>query len=84
MDKIILFTIKNCPRCPEAKKLMGKVCSKLGLKFVVMDISEEDSMSVALECQIASAPAIAVDSMPLFIGDMPDEEELATVLKESI
>lgn len=80
MKKIILFTSKNCPRCPEAYKLLKEVADLLRLKegkdYEIRNIDEEENLLLALQYQVASTPSFVIGDEAIFIGEVPTKEEL--------
>jgi len=77
--KIIVFTMKNCPKCPAAKMLASEVAEELGLELEEIDI--EKDMITALQYNVASTPSIAVGDEVIVRGDLPTKTELREIIK---
>lgn len=56
-EKLTVFTKKDCPSCPQAKKIAKEVAEELGLEFQEIDI--EKDLVTALQYNIASTLSIA-------------------------
>ncbi len=82
--KLIVFTKKNCPNCPLAKKVCEEVSKELGIELEVVDV--ESDMIRALQSGVASTPSIVVETdngcEVLFRSEVPSREELIAVLRE--
>ena len=72
--KLIVFTKKDCPNCPNAKKIAKEVAEELGLEFEEIDV--EKDLITALQYNVASTPSIALGEEVLFRGEVPTKEEL--------
>ncbi len=87
MARLKLFTAKNCPKCPAAKDVVGKVAEELGMKpgsdYEILSIDEGDNLISALKYQIASTPSIVINEEAVFIGIVPSKKELIEKLKKS-
>lgn len=83
--KLILYTAKNCPNCPSAKKIVKEVAQELdmreGIDYVIKNVDEENNMIEALTYQIASTPSIVIDGKAEFRGEVPKKEDLVKKLK---
>lgn len=84
--KAILFTAKNCPKCPKAKEVFKEVVSELGLEegkdYQVLNVDEGDNLIEALQYQVASTPSIVVDGEAVFVSTVPEKGELMAVLRD--
>ncbi len=78
--KLIVFTKKDCPNCPLAKKIAKEIAEELNLEFEEIDIEED--LITALQYNVASTPSIALEDEVLFRGEVPTKEELKTKIKE--
>ena len=78
--KLIVFTKKDCPQCPNAKAIAKEVAEELGLEYEEIDI--EKDLITALQFNVASTPSIALDSEVLFRGEVPTKSELIRKIKE--
>lgn len=87
MARLKLFTSTNCPKCPVAKEILGKVAEELGMKpgsdYEVVNIDEGDNLISALKYQIASTPSFVIDEEAEFIGTVPSKKELIEKLKKN-
>ncbi|MBS7287901.1 MAG: glutaredoxin family protein [Candidatus Freyarchaeota archaeon] len=89
-NKLLVFTQKNCPNCPVAKKSAEKVGEELHIPVEVIDITElpEELEFELLKNQIyiASTPAIVAveenNMRVLVLGDPVSYEELKSMLIE--
>jgi glutaredoxin len=77
--KLIVFTKKDCPNCPNAKKVAKEVAEELGLEFEEIDI--EKDLITALQYNVASTPSIALGEEVLFRGEVPTKEELKKAIQ---
>lgn len=72
--KLIVFTKRDCPNCPNAKRIAKEVAEELGLEFEEIDV--EKDLITALQFNVASTPSIALNEDVLFRGEVPKKEEL--------
>lgn len=72
--RLTVYSGKNCPKCPAAKKVCKEVAEEKKIKYEEKDI--EDNMIEALQLQIASTPSIVLDNEVLFRSEAPSKEEL--------
>ncbi len=72
--KLIVFTKKDCPQCPNAKAIAKEVAEELGLEYEEIDI--EKDLITALQFNVASTPSIAFGDEVLFRGEVPTKEQL--------
>ena len=77
--KLIVFTKKDCPNCPNAKKIAKEVAEELGLEFEEIDI--EKDLITALQYNVASTPSIALGEEVLFRGEVPTKDELKKAIQ---
>ena len=77
--KIVVFTMKNCPKCPAAKKLAEEIAEEFGLEVEEVDV--EKDMITALQYNVASTPSIAVGDEVIARGDLPAKAELREMVK---
>jgi len=77
--KLIVFTKKDCPSCPNAKKIAKEVAEELGLEFEEIDI--EKDLITALQYNVASTPSIALGEEVLFRGEVPTKDELKKAIR---
>jgi glutaredoxin len=74
MKKLIVFTKKDYPNCPNAKKIAKEVAEELGLEFEEIDV--EKDLITALQYNVASTPSIAFGEEVLFRGEVPTKDAL--------
>lgn len=74
MDKLEVYTMEDCPKCPMAKELCEDIAKELNLSFETKSI--EENMIEALQLQIASAPSIVLGDSVLYRSTIPERDEL--------
>lgn len=79
MVKITLFTSKNCPKCPAAKRIVQQVAKELGCELIEIDIHENPI--TALQYQIASAPSIMIGNEVFSRSEVPTADKLYKAVK---
>ncbi|AEA46358.1 thioredoxin family protein [Archaeoglobus veneficus] len=77
--KIVVFTMKKCPKCPAAKKLASEIAAEFGLEVEEIDV--EIDMITALQYGVASTPSIAVGDEIIARGELPTRNELRNAVK---
>ena len=77
--KMVVFTMKNCPKCPIAKKLASEIAAEFGLEVEEIDV--EKDLITALQYNVASTPSIAVGSEVIARGEIPTRKELRNAIK---
>ncbi|RLI85669.1 MAG: thioredoxin family protein [Archaeoglobales archaeon] len=80
--KLIVFTKRDCPNCPNAKKIAMEVAEELNLEFEEVDIEED--LITALQFNVASTPSIALNDEVLFRGEVPTKDELKRLISRVI
>lgn len=80
--EIRVFVLKNCPKCPEAKRIARRVAEKLGVKCVEIDLGTPEGEIEGLMYHVVSTPSIAVGSEVIVRGDIIPEEELEREVKK--
>lgn len=81
VSKLVLFVSENCPKCPRAKKLVGKLCEELGLSFETLSVEEEENFLKALQLNVAATPSLVWGEEIIFVAEVPSERELRETLK---
>jgi len=85
MVRLIIFTGENCPKCPQAKKVVEEVTKLLkmerGKDWDILNIDDEKNLITALQYQIASTPSIVIDEEVFSVGEIPKKEDLIERLK---
>jgi len=81
--KLRLFTLPNCPRCPEAKRIVTEVSrTRRDITVEILDMSSPENLTTALMLQIASTPSICLDEEVVAVGDIPSLERLNTLIDQ--
>jgi small redox-active disulfide protein 1 len=70
-----LFVAPNCPKCPEAKKIVRSVAS-MSKKIKVNEIDLTKDPFTALQNQVVSAPSIVINDEAIILGKIPKKKEL--------
>ena len=73
---IKVFILKNCPKCPQAKKIAQKIAEKFNIEFVEVDLETPSGQIEGLMHQIMSTPSIAIDEDVVARGKLISEPEL--------
>ena len=78
-----MFYTPTCPYCPYAIEVVRRVIPQFGDKVQVEEVNAwtPDGQLRAAKYRVYAVPAIAIDGRVRFVG-VPNEEELAKVLKE--
>ncbi len=84
MLTIKVFTMKNCPRCPHAKRIAQKVAEKLGVEYVEVDLETPEGQIEGLMNQVMSTPSIALGDDVIARGTVLSELELENELKKRL
>lgn len=83
MIRLRLFTLPNCPKCPDAKKLAYTLQEqRADLTVEVIDMSDPNNYATALMLQIAVTPSFAIEDTPIFTGQLPTLEGLNEKIDE--
>lgn len=88
MPKILLFTKKDCPRCPPAKEVVKIVSSELNIEVREYDIESVAGMAEAAYYMVLSTPSVIVvddngEELSAWRGNAPKKEELITALRKN-
>lgn len=84
MIELRIFTGKNCPKCPSAKKVVEEVCKEFGEEVKVLEIDIQKEPEEALMFQVTSTPSIALGENTVFFGTVPEKEELKKEIKKAL
>ncbi|MFB0504381.1 MAG: thioredoxin family protein [Candidatus Bathyarchaeia archaeon] len=79
-----VFALKNCPRCPNAKRIAQKVAQKLGVAYVEIDLETPEGQIEGLMNQVMSTPSIALDEDVIARGRVLSELELEKEIKKRL
>jgi len=81
--KLRLFTLPNCAKCSQAKKMVERLAKeRADVKVDIVDMSDAENYITALQLQIASAPSFVIDDNPVCVGDLPSYEDLKRKIDE--
>ncbi len=83
--QVMLFTRKDCPNCPQAKRIVEEVVSELGdqVSLQEFDLDQEDDLLTALQHQVMSAPAVVVGERLVAAGRLPTKEAIVEAFNAS-
>lgn len=86
MPKILLFTKKDCPRCPEAKEVVKAIAGEIKVEVKEYDVESVEGMAEAAYYMVLSTPSIIVvsengEELSAWRGKAPKKEELMNALK---
>jgi len=83
--EVMLFTKKDCPNCPLAKKVVGEVLEEIGDRMLVkrFDLDDEEDFLTALQHQIMSTPSIVIGERLVCVGRAPTRGELVKAVEEA-
>ncbi len=80
--KMIVFTIKNCPNCPAAKRVAKEVVDEReDTELEELDLTENTFRG--LQYQVASTPSIIIGDKAVFVSTVPTKQELNDALDAS-
>lgn len=79
-----VFTLKNCPRCPNAKRIAQKVAERLGVGYVEIDLETPEGQIEGLMNQVMSTPSIALGEDVIARGRVLSELELEKEIKKRL
>jgi glutaredoxin len=74
MVKVRVFTLPNCPRCPEAKALVKEIGKEYEIEIEEIDL--EKDLIKGLQFGVASTPSIVVNEKIVSRGWIPKKEDL--------
>lgn len=81
---IKIFTLKNCPKCPQAKRIAQKVAEKLDIKYVEYDMETPDGQIEGLMHQVMSTPSIAIGDDVIARGKVVSELDLEDEVRKRL
>jgi len=81
---IKIFTLKNCPKCPQAKRISQEIAGKFGIECVEVDLETPDGQIEGLMHQVMSTPSIAVGEDVISRGKVVSERELENEVKKRL
>ena len=76
--EIMLFTRKDCPKCPQAKRVVEEIETELGSRIVVRryDLDDEEDFLTALQHQVMSTPSVVIGGRLVSAGHPPTKEQI--------
>jgi len=86
MPKILLFTKKDCPRCPEAKEVVKAIAGEVGIEVKEYDVESIEGLAEAAYYMVLSTPSVIVvnengEELSAWRGKALKKEELINALK---
>jgi len=81
--QVMLFTRKDCPNCPQAKKLLRELAQEMAdeVKLEEYDLDREEDFLTALQNQVRSTPAVVVDGVLVAAGRRLAREEIVKAIQ---
>lgn len=79
-----VFTLKNCPKCPQAKRIAQKIAEKFGIECVEIDLESPNGQIEGLMHQVMSTPSIAIGDDVIARGKLLSELELENEVRERL
>jgi len=80
--EVMLFTRKDCPNCPYAKKLVRELAQEMGdaVRLEEFDLDREEDFLTALQNQVRSTPAVVVEGVLVAAGRRLVREEVVKAI----
>lgn len=79
-----IFTLKTCPNCPQAKKIVKEVAEEFNLKITEIDMETPEGQIEGLIYQIMSTPSIAIDNDVVARGKLISKKELMDEVRKRL
>jgi len=79
-----IFTLKTCPNCPQAKKIVKEVAEEFNLKITEIDMETPEGQIEGLMYQIMSTPSIAIDNDVVARGKLISKKELIDEVRKKL
>jgi len=81
----MLFTRKDCPNCPHAKKLLRELAREMAdaIKLEEYDLDREEDLLTALQNQVRSTPAVVVEGVLVSAGRRLVREEVLKAIQQT-
>lgn len=75
---VMLFTKKDCPNCPQAKKVLSDLEGEFSdrIRIDKYDLDKEEDLLTALQNQVMSTPSVVVGGTLLASGRPISKEEV--------
>jgi glutaredoxin len=84
VEELKIFTLKTCPNCPQAKKIVKEVAEEFNLKITEIDMETPEGQIEGLMYQIMSTPSIAIDNDVVARGKLISKKELMDEVKKKL
>jgi small redox-active disulfide protein 1 len=86
MVKIEVFFSPVCPHCPGAKKLVGEVAARYGVKVEVEEVNTftAEGIKRGMANEVMSVPTVIIDEEKRFVGFPFPEGDLAASIEAAI
>ncbi len=84
VKELKIFTLKTCPNCPQAKKIVKEVAEEFNLKFTEIDMETPEGQIEGLMHQIMSTPSIAIDNDVISRGKPISKKELMDEVRKKL
>jgi len=81
---IKVFTLKNCPKCPQAKRISQEIAEKFGIEYLEVDLETPEGQIEGLMHQVMSTPSIAIGEDVISRGKIISERELENEVKKRL
>ncbi len=83
--QVMLFTRKDCPNCPHAKKLLRELAREMAdaIKLEEYDLDREEDLLTALQNQVRSTPAVVVEGVLVSAGRRLVREEVLKAIQQT-
>ena len=83
--QVMLFTRKDCPNCPHAKKLLRELAQEMAdeMRLEEYDLDREEDFLTALQNQVRSTPSVVVDGVLVAAGRRLAREEVVKAILDA-
>ena len=79
-----VFTLKTCPNCSQAKKIVREVAEEFNVGFTEIDMETSEGQIEGLMYEVMSTPSIAVDNDVVSRGSLISKKELIEEVKKRL
>ncbi len=81
---IEMFTSPGCANCPAVKKMLLDLSKELGGDITVEEIDITIEPTRANQYGVMSVPAVVINGILKFLGNVPNREELKNAITEEL
>jgi len=83
--EVMLFTKKDCPNCPHAKKILAELAHEMAgeIELKEYDLDKEEDFLTALQHQVRSTPAVVVGGALVSAGRRLAKDEVLKAIMEN-